>query len=361
MSFVHPEFFLFMMPFVAFLFYLWLTQKAQEEHIFTPEALEKLHVDDQTVGLKGRNVLFLVASLLIITALAQPVMRGERLLDSVKILTLALDISKRPLGEFEAMKKNAIERINSTDGEIEIIAFDEKVYRIAPRSEDKKTLKELIGNLSPDGMKSTIADEEGMRKRCNGSDIVIVSGEKITHNVVKNESEKWEQIPLFYTPLGLAMLLIALALSSMSKRETVSLAMLALLFVGEKNLNAGVLDFRILNNATRAYEAKEYTTSAKLFREYQQLHDSPQVRYNYANALFKAGDYEKARYWYENVNATDEKLARWVELNRAKLPMGKRDIPQKVIDKHVKMSAKREVKKVNKGIQIRKSTVLFAY
>ena len=361
MSFIHPEFFLSMTPFVLLLFYFWLTQKTQGEHVFTQEALAKLRVEDQTVGLKGRNLLFLMASLLIIMALAQPTMRGERLADSSKNFTIALDISKRPLDEFEAMKKNVLPLINSSNGDIELIAFDEKVYCIAPRSEDKTTLKELITNLSPRVMNSSIADEKSMRKRCTSSVILVVSGEKITRDTVNEESEKWEQIPLFYAPLGLAIVLIALALSSMSKRQSVSLAMLALLFVGEKNLNAGVLDFRILNNAYKAYEAKEYAKSAKFFQEYQHLHDSPQVRYNYANALFMAGDYERARYWYERVDATDEKLNKWVRFNKTKLPMKEEGIPHKSRDKKVNESMKQEIKRIKNTLLTENSTVLFRY
>ena len=158
------------------LVYFWLTQKTQGEHVFTEEALAKLYVEDQTVGLKGRNLLFLMASLLIITALAQPTMRGDRLADSPETITIALDISKRPLGEFEAMKKNVLPLISSSHGEIELIAFNEKVYRIAPRSEDKTTLKELITNLSPRVMNSLLADEKSMRNRCTSSVILVVSG-----------------------------------------------------------------------------------------------------------------------------------------------------------------------------------------
>lgn len=361
MSFIHPEFFLYMTPFVLLLFYFWLTQKAKEEDVFTQEALEKLRVEDQTLGLKGRNSLFLMASLLIITALAQPVAKGERLPDFPETITIALDISKRSLGEFEAMKERTIHLINSTDGEIEIIAFNEKVYRIAPRSEDKTTLKELITNLSPRVMNSSIADEKSMRKRCTASVILVVSGEKITRDTVNEEHETWEKIPLFYPPLGLAILLIALALSSMSKRQTVSLAMLALLFMGEKNLNAGVMDFRILNNAHTAYEAKEYTKSAKLFREYQQLHDSPQVRYNYANALFKAGDYERARYWYGQIVSSDPKLQEWVRLNKAKLPREEGIGSQKLSDKKEERPLKIEVPKRENRVQTEQNTPLFIY
>jgi tetratricopeptide (TPR) repeat protein len=361
MSFAHPEFFLWMTPFVLLLFYFWLTQKTQEEDVFTQDALDKLRVEDQTMGLKGRNSLFLSASLLIITALAQPVARGERLPDSPKTIMIALDISKRSLGEFEAMKQNAIRLITITEGAIEIIAFNEKLYRIAPRSEDKTTLKELVANLSPRVMNSSIADENGMRKRCNPPVLVVVSGEKIRRDLVDDESEKWEAIPLFYVPLGLAILLIAIALSSMSKRESVSLAMLALLFMGEKNLNAGVLDFTILNHAYSAYEAGEYAKSAQYFKQYQQLHDSPQVRYNYANALFKAGDYERARYWYEHSTATDPQLVKWVAFNRKKLSIEEEMAPQSIVNNKVSGNAKKEGIKVKNSIQIGKGTVLFGY
>ncbi|MDO9206620.1 MAG: hypothetical protein Q7T91_00040, partial [Sulfuricurvum sp.] len=159
MSFNHSEFFLWMTPFVVVLFYFWLTQKSQEDHCFSKSALEKLRVSDQIWGLKGRNVLFLIASFLIITALAEPVARGERIAEVHEAVTIALDISKRPLHEFEAMKKNAIRLVAKTEGSVALVAYDAKVYRIAPSSEDKKTLTELILNLSPRVMNSPIADE----------------------------------------------------------------------------------------------------------------------------------------------------------------------------------------------------------
>jgi len=360
MSFNHPEFFFWMTPFVFILFYFWLTQKAQGEQGFSESALEKLRVADQTVGLAGRNVLFLIASLLIITALAQPTIRGERLPDSPETLTIALDISKRPLSEFVTMKKNAIRLVERTEGAIELAAYDAKVYRIAPRSEDKKILQELIENLSPRIMTSSIANVQSVRQRCTSSVIVIVSGDTSSREVLMAPQEQWEAVPLFYYPLGAAMILIALALSSMSKRQSVSLVFLALLFLGEKNLDAGVMDFRILDSAYRAYESGEYAKSAELFGEYQRLHDTPQVRYNYANALFKAGKYEKARYWYERVVTNDPKLREWVQLNMAKLPVENREELQKA-EKESERTVKKEGKKVEKVIQIHNDTPLFIY
>ncbi len=360
MSFNHPEFFFWMTPFVFILFYFWLTQKAQSEHGFSESALEKLRVADHTVGLAGRNVLFLIASLLIITALAQPTIRGERLQGPPETLTIALDISKRPLNEFETMKKNAIRLVEQAEGAIELAAYDVKVYRIAPRSEDKTILQELIKNLSPRIMRSSIANEQSVRQRCSSSVIVFVSGDRSRREVLMAAQEKWEAIPLFYFPLGLAMILVVLALSSMSKRQSVSLVFLALLFLGEKNLDAGVMDFKILKNGYRAYESGEYAKSAELFGEYQRLHDSPQVRYNYANALFKAGEYEKARYWYASVVTNDPKLRRWVQYNMAKLAVKTREeLPKET--KKGESTFKKEDKKVEKMIQIHNATPLFLY
>lgn len=361
MSFNHSEFFLWMTPFVVVLFYFWLTQKSQEDHCFSKSALEKLRVSDQTWGLKGRNVLFLIASLLIITALAEPVMRGERIAVH-ETVTIALDISKRPVSEFEAMKKKAIRLVEKTEGSVALVAYDVKVYRISPSSEDKKTLTELILNLSPRVMNSPIADENRMRQQCAPSVVLVVSGEDKgeARDVDAVSPERWEAIPLFYYPLGIAMLLIALALSSMSKRQSVSLAFLVLLFLGEKDIHAGVMDFRLLDNAYRAYGSGEYAKSAELFGEYQRLHDSPEVRYNCANALFKSGKYEKARYWYERVVTDDPKLRKWVEINLAKLPIDKSEKPQNA-EKKLESTVKKEGKKVEEVLQIQNATPLFVY
>ncbi len=163
MSFLHPEFIFWMSPFVGILFYFWFTQKRHNEHHFSPEALEKLRVNGSTLGANGRNALFLSASLLIILALAQPVVQQEKIVDAPETIIIALDISNHPLFAFEAMKKSAMALVDELEGAIELVAYDSKVYRIAPASQDKKTLKELIANLSPQVMHSSVSDENRLR------------------------------------------------------------------------------------------------------------------------------------------------------------------------------------------------------
>ena len=124
----------------------------------------------------------------------------------------------------------------------------------------------------------------------------------------------------------LAMVLIWIALSSMSRRISVSIVFAAVMITtGESPSSAGLLDFRLLDNAVQAYENGEYRKSAELFGEYQHLHDSPQVRYNRANALYMSGHYQEAVYWYGQVFTNDvvlkertrSNLAKALEKNRA--------------------------------------------
>ncbi|MDO9305089.1 MAG: BatA domain-containing protein [Sulfuricurvum sp.] len=363
MSFLHPEFLFWMIPFVGVLFYFWFTQKRDNEYYFTPEALQKLRVSESNLDITGRNSLFLSASLLIIIALAQPVVQQEKIVEAPSTVTIALDISTHSIIEFEAMKTNARHLVDEFEGALELVAFDSKVYRISPVSQDKKTLKELIKNLSPRIMNSEISDENNVYTVCKTSGIAIVGNtmpDRQEIETLRKPKEHWIYFQLFYFPLGLAMIFIAIALSSMSKRQSVSMALVFMIFIGESDVRAGVMEFRLLEKAKDTYLHGEYEQSARLFGEYQRLHDSPQVRYNCANAYFKAGDYMRARYWYEHVVTDDPKLREWVEINLAKLPFEKSKELPKGSNKSEK-TVKKESKKVEEVIRIQNATPLFVY
>jgi len=363
MSFLHPEFLFWMIPFVGVLFYFWFTQKRDNEYHFSPEALKKLRVSESNLDITGRNTLFLSASLLIIIALAQPVVQQEKIVEAPLAVTIALDISTHSLIKFEAMKTNAMHLMDELEGAIELLAFDSKIYRISPASKDRRTLKELIQNLSPRVMNSEISDEKNVRNVCKTSGIVIVGNtmpDREEIETLRKPKEHRIYFQLFYFPLGLAMILITIALSSMSKRQSVSIVIALMIFIGESDVRAGVMDFRILENATSAYSHGKYEQSARLFGEYQRLHDSPQVRYNCANAYFKAGDYMRARYGYEHVVTDDPKLREWVKINLTKLPVER----HKELSKGTKKSKRtvdKETKKVKEVIKIQNATPLFVY
>ena len=116
-------------------------------------------------------------------------------------------------------------------------------------------------------------------------------------------------VPLFYFPLGAALLILLIATSSMSKREKVQLPSAFLLFgllFSAPNAEAGMLDFLDLNEAKQAYEAKDYEKSAKIYNKYGMSSDSAQSHYNSANALYKQEKYDEAIKSYKKASFSDD-------------------------------------------------------
>lgn len=118
-------------------------------------------------------------------------------------------------------------------------------------------------------------------------------------------------IPLFYFPLGLALILLLLATSSMSKRQNISLPSAFLLasflsFGGD--LHAGLLDFVDLKSAKTAYDQGNYEESAKLYERYAQESNNPAAYYNAANALYKANKYKEAQESYKKAAFVEKNL-----------------------------------------------------
>jgi len=126
------------------------------------------------------------------------------------------------------------------------------------------------------------------------------------------EEEVRLYIPLFYYPLGLAMILFVIATSSMSRRKEVSLPMmfaLGLFFMSSTESRAGLFDFELLDTAKSAYEKGDYNSSARHYLNYLQEHNSSEARYDYANALYKKGAYKLASDSYEKIVSSDEILS----------------------------------------------------
>lgn len=336
MSFLHPEFLFWLLPLSALLFYFWLTQKPLHHRWLRPETLERLRAPETTMGLKGRNALFMVASFLIIMAMAQPVILNPTPMESEK-LHVVMVIEQGDHELFEKNRSLALSTLYTLLGEnIELIALDDALYSISPRSNDGAILAELIKNLKPSSTRPNFKDLEERLKQIRGADMwVVITSEPLVSDFFlrvssSDEIEKVHEkllklrtsnrlqahIPLFFYPLGLAMILILLALSSMSKRQSIGVGSLLVLFIVQPFPSAaGILDFRNLAEATKAYESGEYQKSEKLFADYQRIHDSPQVRYNRANALYMSGNYEKARYWYRKVYTDDPILKAHTEKN----------------------------------------------
>jgi len=330
MTFLHPEFFFWMVPGIAVLFYFWLTQKPSRNTFFNEAVLERLRAPEMTMGLKSRNILFLAAALLLITAMAQPViLQKDPSAEGTVDVLIALDLSKKSFEAFEAEKKSAIDLIRALEGEnIALYGYDERLYRISPLTTDSEMAVELIAGLSPEVMQNSVSDVKKVYTLQQSNAVeVIIGNPNPEHNTelssLKKRIEKLKasqalylHIPLFYYPLGSAMFLIWMALSSMSKRRSVPLAaVMALLCTGYAPGFAGILDFQELRKGNRAYAEGEYFQSIEHFKRYQQSHDSPEIRYNLGNAYYKAKKYEKACYWYKRVYTNDIVLAQKKDYN----------------------------------------------
>lgn len=360
MSFLHSEFFIWLLPPTLALFYFWLTQKPLQHRWLSETVVEKLRAPETTMGLRGRNALFFVSALLLIIAMAQPVILTPVQLQAKKLhILMAIDLGEKNFDKERSLALSMLDALGTE--EVEIVAFDDRLYRVAPRSNDRVILADLISHLAPSSKPSKLSLIESLGVRNNADMMILMTSqdgadgrfirisssnemlkaqEKLLE--IKNQKRLEEHIPLFFYPLGMAMLLILIALSSMSKRRSISVAMalVALGFMPHKS-EAGLLDFQLLREAKSAYERGEYEKSERLYAQYQLEHDSPQVRYNRANALYMSGHFERSRYWYERVHTTDPVLSERVHhnLEQSKIQIKKREAKKKHSESNVAKDA----------------------
>jgi len=151
------------------------------------------------------------------------------------------------------------------------------------------------------------------------------------------EIEKF--IPLFYFPLGLALFLLLIATSSMSKRVKVDLPaafILGLFLLNSTSSYAGVLDFMDIKEAKSAYEHKDYDKSAKLYDDYAKSSNNGQSYYNAGNALYKTKKYKEAIQNYEKAKFNDKasRAKNLSNMGNAYVKMGKEKNLKKAIESY---------------------------
>ena len=440
MTFLHPEFLYYMLPPLFILFGLLLTQKEAQETFFSTEVMQKLRVSANTLTLKARNALFMLIGVLIVIALAGPVIEEGKIEVKAKSadIMIALDISDSMLAtdvypsRLKLAKQKALEFLSLAPNErVGVIAFAKNSYLVSPLSFDhaavgfllrklntssitekgtdfismlevvdrsiKKESKKYLLVLSDGGDKEDFSAEINFAKEHNiavfvlgigttkGAPIKMKNGEFIKQNgkiiisklneniaslatktggvyiesVNSNEdvkamlkeieahSQKKELksqeitrfIPLFYYPVGLALLLLLIATSSMSKREKVevpSIFLLTLLLFNAPSTEAGLLDFMELDEAKRAYEAKDYEKSAKIYDAYAKSANRAESYYNAGNALYKEKKYKEAIKKYKEAKFNDKVLRahNFSNMGNAYAKMGDEESLKKAIESY---------------------------
>ena len=124
------------------------------------------------------------------------------------------------------------------------------------------------------------------------------------------EEEMISYTQLFYIPLALALLFILIAQSSLRKDRSVQVASLALvaLFILPLKLEASLLDFKLLDEAKRSYEAKDFNKSSSLYKDYAIRHKDTKALYNSAVASYKMKDYNSSASMFEKVIPNDDEM-----------------------------------------------------
>jgi len=410
MSFIHPEFLYYMLPPLLILFGFLVTQKDAQMTFFSNEVIKKLRVSGNTLSLKVRNILFLFIGILIIIALADPVIKEGKIEIKAKSsdIMLALDISDSMLAQdlypsrLKLAKEKALEFLRLAPNErIGVVAFAKNSYLVSPLSFDhdavsfllskldttsiteqgtnflsilevvnkniKKDAKKYLLLLTDGGDKKDFSKEIAYAKKHkitvfiltvattkgapiklkdgdfikqNGSIILTKLNENISSLAIKTggvyiqgvnsnndvkamlreikakaeqkdlkskEIEKYT--PLFYFPVGLALLLLLIATSSMSKREKVylpSLLLFSLFMVHPTNAKAGLLDFVDLKDAKEAYQNKDYDNATKFYDKYAKKYGNGEAYYNTGNALYKQKKYKEAIKNYDKAKFSDK-------------------------------------------------------
>jgi len=124
---------------------------------------------------------------------------------------------------------------------------------------------------------------------------------KISDEKELKSEEVTKFIPLFYYPLGMAIFLLLIATSSLSRKTSLSsfIVLVLLSLSNPLHVEADMLDFIELNKAKKAYEENRFEESAKLYEEHATQTSNGQSYYNAANSYYKQKKYKKALEAYQ--------------------------------------------------------------
>ncbi len=419
MSFLHPEFLYLMLPPVLVLFYFILTQKEPTEQLFDSKVYTRLRVNERRLTLRQRNAIYLLISMLLIVAMAQPVIeeRTVKVRMSDPTLMVALDISASMHAKDIYPSRLAVARAKllrfldiASHERVGVLAFGKDVYVLSPPSSDRQSVRKMVEGFAPDAYAEEGTDimallaaadrvmrperERTMLLMTDGGDDrnlkaaaefakthrirlfilgtatpqgapLIVKGEPVRrHGVLietalnpalpelaeatggfyltvstgtsdisellghirvvqqrtqRGEKEVKQYGQLYILPLGLALFLLLLATSSISKRETVAvppaLIMALLCGLGSVSLRAEPFDFELLQEAKNYYHQGDYSRAANAFYRYAtRKGNDPRALYDSAHALYRQGKYEPAIVLWSSIH-TKERLLQFAALH----------------------------------------------
>lgn len=155
MIFLNPEFLYLLIPLVLLFVYI-LRKKHTDESFFSDEMMAKLRVNSSGLSMRIRNMLFFIVGILMIVALAQPVINDGSITIKAKSadIMVALDISDSMLAEdvypnrLRYAKQKALSLLKYAPNErIGVVAFAKESYLVSPLSFDHDAVSFLLRQL----------------------------------------------------------------------------------------------------------------------------------------------------------------------------------------------------------------------
>lgn len=181
----------------------------------------------------------------------------------------------------------------------------------------------------------------------SSKDIQAMLSEIINHSQVKEL--KTQEIPryvaLFYYPIILAILILLISFSSITKRvkhnTSASVFILFALILSSSPAVAEMFDFRKLADAKRFYEAKDYNSSAKIYEDYAKKTDNGEAYYNAGNSYYKNKEYLKAlsAYSFARIEDKDSRAKKLSNMGNALTRLGTKNTLERAV-KHYEASLK---------------------
>ena len=157
MIFLKPEYLYLMLPPLVLFFFFIITRKEPLDEYFNEEVLKKLKFESDVLGKVGRNMMIFASLILMVIALARPVLPKKDILVKKKSIDLvvAVDFSRSMMcsdvypNRFEFAKRRLKDFIDSfEEANIGVIGFSDDAFLISPPTYDHQSLKYLIDNLS---------------------------------------------------------------------------------------------------------------------------------------------------------------------------------------------------------------------
>jgi len=333
MSFLNPQALYFLLPLLFISFWFLLTKKEAQGHFFSDEVMNRLRVGTNTLTIKTRNLLILSD--------------GGDSNDFSKEIAYAKEKNIVVFILGIGTKKGA--PIKKEDGTF--IKFNGEII-VSKLNENISELATSTGGVYIQSVKSN-ADIKAMIREIES---------KSEQKELKSE-EVQKFIPLFYYPVGLALILLLIATSSMAKREKIQIPSVFILFVALLSINphakAGLLDFMELKEAKEAYENGDYEKSAKLYSKYAQSSKKGESYFNEGNSLYKQGKFDKAIESYQKATFNDDisKANKFANIGNSFVKQGKLEGLQKAVEFYEKSLKLNEDKEVRENLEAVKKEI----